>query len=101
MSKYLETESTQNPFLGKRVVVRTYSAGVHVGELVSANGKECELKDSLRIWSWEGSFTLSNVANKGISGGRITRCPSIYLTEAIEYIPITAKADATFLKFVE
>ena len=100
MSKYLE-EKTQNPFVGKRVLVRTYSAGVHVGELVSAQGKECVLKDCLRIWSWEGAFTLSKVANEGIAGGRLTATPNIFLTEAIEYIPITLKADNSFLKFVE
>ena len=42
---------TSNSFIGKYVIIRTYSAGVHVGTLVSQNGKEVMLKDTRRIWS--------------------------------------------------
>ena len=31
-----QTTSLPNPFIGKRVLVRTYSAGVHIGTLVEA-----------------------------------------------------------------
>lgn len=33
----------------KIVLVRTYSAGVHVGELVSRNGQEVTLREAHRI----------------------------------------------------
>lgn len=38
--------------IGKEVIVRTYSAGVHFGTLESRNGKEVVLKDARRIWDW-------------------------------------------------
>lgn len=34
----------------KFVIVRTYSAGVFAGDLVSQKGKEVALKNSIRIW---------------------------------------------------
>lgn len=43
------------------VVVRTYSAGVHAGELVSQNGKEVTLKNARRIWYWRGANTLHEI----------------------------------------
>ena len=32
------------------VIVRTYSAGVHAGIMVSRNGKEVVLKNARRLW---------------------------------------------------
>ena len=94
-----------HPLLGKRVLVRTYSAGVHIGTLVSVNpdnAMECHLKDALRLWKWtDGGLSLSAVAHNGIKGGRINRTDEVTLTNAIEYIPTTPKAEATYVKFVE
>ena len=72
--------------IGKDVIVRTYSAGVHFGKLASRNGKEVVLKDARRIWYWEGAFTISAVARLGISAkSKISvEVPEILLTEAIE-----------------
>ena len=95
----------KHPLVGKRVLVRTYSAGVHIGTLVSVNpnnAMECELKDALRLWKWEGGgLSLSTVAHNGIKGGRLNKTDSVILTNAIEYIPVTPAADETYLKFVE
>jgi hypothetical protein len=90
--------------IGKRYVVRTYSAGVHVGILDwidEANMKQCRLKDCTRLWSWEGSLSLSGVAENGITGGRLQRHSGVTLTEAIEYLPITDAAYATFEGYYE
>jgi hypothetical protein len=88
-----------SPFVGQHVVVRTFSAGVHLGELVSLNGKHALLKDARRLWKWNGAFTLSEVATKGVTkaGSRIAvALPMIELTEAIEVIPTTEAARETF-----
>ena len=53
--------------IGKYAVIRTYSAGVHVGVLQSQSGKEVTLTDARRIWSWRGAFTLSEISQKGVS----------------------------------
>lgn len=82
--------------IGKYVLVRTYSAGVHVGILKSRNGKEVTLTNARRIWYWEGAATLSQLAMDGTSKPENCKFPcavnEILLTEAIEIIPITDKA---------
>jgi hypothetical protein len=78
-----------------RVIVRTYSAGVHYGELLFANEKVVTLGQARRIWYWRGANTLNEIANHGvdIEGSRISEAvEQIVLTEAIEIIPCTADA---------
>jgi hypothetical protein len=90
--------------IGKNCIVRTYSAGVHAGKLVwidPVNPKFCHLKECTRIWSWEGSLSLSGVAEKGITGGRLQRSSEVALTEVLEYLPMTEAALATFERFYE
>lgn len=80
---------------GKFVLIRTYSAGVHFGFLVSRDGKEVHLKNARRLWSWTGALSLSEVAMQGpnISGSKISvPVDEIILTEAIEVIPISKKS---------
>ena len=78
------------------VIVRTYSAGVHAGELVSKNGKIVELNNARRLWYWEGAASLSQLAMEGVSKPDKCKFPcevaKITLTEAIEIIPCTEKA---------
>ncbi len=82
----------------KTVLVRTYSAGVHVGELVSRKGKEVTLANARRIHRWRGANTCSELATGGLepasSGWSRVSVPvsSIVLTEAIEVIECTALA---------
>jgi hypothetical protein len=80
----------------KFVVVRTYSAGVHAGYLKSRKGMEVELTDSIRIWKWEGAFTLSQLAMEGVTKPNDCRfsmpVDSILLIQAIEIIPTTPQA---------
>ena len=85
--------SKEHPCLGKEVIIRTYSAGVHFGTLVSAEGKEVCLKNARRIWSWEGAFTLNAVAENGVGKAKLPiPVPEIFLTEAIEIIPCSEGA---------
>ena len=78
------------------VIIRTYSAGVHAGELVKRCGKEVELTNSRRIWKWSGAMSLSEMAMTGVTDPNNCKfgCPvtKIVLTEAIEIISCTAKA---------
>ena len=77
-------------------IIRTYSAGVHVGYVAERNGKEVKLLNARRLWKWAGAFTLSEIAVKGVS--KPNECkfschvPEIWLTEAIEVIPCTDSA---------
>ena len=91
--------------IGKRMLVRTYSAGVHIGTITSVNPENiCEvvLKDALRLWKWEGGgLSLSVVASEGIKGGRLNKTSEVTLTNAIEFIPTTEIAEKSYEKFTE
>lgn len=85
--------------MGQYVLVRTYSAGVHIGTLMEHKGKEIVLLNAKRIWRWRGANTLSEVSQNGIDKEftRISEMvPSIFLSEAIEIIPCSEKAIASF-----
>ncbi|CAB4197730.1 hypothetical protein UFOVP1309_31 [uncultured Caudovirales phage] len=90
-------QATMNhPFVGKYVIARCYSAGVHAGEVVSADGENVILKDSRRLWSWKAKegIALSGVAQNGLkSEGKVdTLNPEIALTGVCELIPCSPKA---------
>ena len=82
--------------IGKYVIVRTYSAGVHAGILKSKDGKEVTLTNARRIWYWDGAATLSQLSQEGTSKPNKCKFPcevdEIALIEAIEIIPCTDKA---------
>jgi len=78
------------------VIVRTYSAGAHAGELVNRDGKEVKLRNARRLWYWDGAATLSQLAMDGVKKPENCKFPcevaEIILTEAIEVIPCTEDA---------
>ncbi len=86
------------------VLIRTYSAGVHVGYLKERNGQEVTLINSRRIWKWDGAATLSQIAMEGCKNPpecKISMCvDKIILTQAIEIIS-TTKRCKDFLDNVE
>jgi len=95
----LEGESVKapaSPFIGKVVMVRTYSAGVHFGTLVSKHKQNVVLKDSRRVWYWACACSLSQLAMDGDQ--KLDSCKiamsvnNIELDQAIEVIPMTEKA---------
>lgn len=100
-----KAESNTHPMLGKRCLVRTYSAGVHIGDVTYINpnnSMELKLENALRLWKWTGGgLSLSAVANNGINGGRLNKTGEIYLTNVIELIPTTKQAEETYVKFIE
>ena len=79
------------------VIVRTYSAGVFAGYLKLREGKEVELVNARRLWYWDGAASLSQLAMEGVSKPQNCKFPcevnEIILTEAIEVIPCTEKAE--------
>ena len=88
-----------NSMLGKKCVVRTYSAGVWFGEIVEKSGNEVILKNARRMWYWHAaeSISLSAVALHGINQAKskiIAAVPEVWL-EAIELIPASDKAIAS------
>lgn len=87
-----------HPFVGKYVIVRCYSAGVHAGELVSQTGDQVVLKNSRRLWQWvaKSGIALSGLAINGIKSGKIdTLLPDLFLTGVIETIPCSEHAEVS------
>jgi hypothetical protein len=81
---------------GPESIIRTYSAGVHIGTVLNRTGTEVELINARRLWFWNGAFTLNEVATKGVDreGSRISAAvPCIILTQAVEIIPIAEGVD--------
>jgi len=87
----LTRQKNLHPFIGKYVIARCYSAGVHAGEVVSVDGENVILKNSRRLWSWKAKdgVALSGVAQNGVQpGGKIdTLNPEIALMGVCELIP--------------
>ena len=82
--------------IGKFVIVRTYSAGVHAGTLAAHAGTEVQLTGARRIWYWKGANTLNEIALRGVHLTEHTRISEpvnrLTVTECIEIIPTTDEA---------
>ena len=63
----------KHPMLGKRVLVRSNMAGVHVGTLKEKVGNSVFLTDSIRLWSWKAKqgIALSGAAMYGTTSSKI------------------------------
>ena len=86
----------ENSELSDFVLVRTESAGVHVGLEGSRDGDVIVLNQSRRIHYWEGACSCSEIAINGIKDLAKSRIaiilPKITLRGWIEIIPMTKKA---------
>jgi hypothetical protein len=54
------------------VVIRAYLSGVWHGVLVRKTDKEVFLTNARRLWSWTGALSVSEIAIKGVTGGKIS-----------------------------
>jgi hypothetical protein len=91
-----QSAPSSHPMVGKYVILRCYSAGVHAGVLVAQTGDRAVLRDSRRLWSWTANdgIALSGLAVHGLKSGKIdTMLPEIALTGVIETIPCSARAE--------
>ncbi|MBE9590027.1 hypothetical protein IM753_03380 [Moraxella sp. K127] len=82
-----------NAMLGKKVIIRTYSAGVWFGELEQKAGTEVIIKNARRMWKWwaKEGISLSACALYGIrhNDSKIVEAVDSVWLEAIEIIPCT------------
>ena len=92
---HITSEKPRHPYIGRIVIVRTYASGVHFAALKEFDAKNnaAILSGSVRIWSWQGAFTLSEVANNGIKSGKLSESINeMFVTQVIELIPCAQKA---------
>ena len=80
--------------MGCYCIVRTYSAGVHLGFIEGMWETQVKLSDTRRIWRWGGEFPLKQMALTGeTNNAKISeKVPQIILTQVIEVIPCTDEA---------
>ncbi len=85
--------------IGKRCIVRTYSAGVFSATVQSIDGVTAVLSDSRRLWRWSSGSELSELAMKGVHKKEVCRfsvaVPERVVKGVIEVIPMTDDAAAT------
>ena len=80
-------------------IIRTYSAGVFAGNIKSrsSDGKRIVIENAIRIWYWEGAFTLSALAQVGTTKPDkckfATPVSEIEVMEAIEVLLCSAAAE--------
>jgi len=91
----IDSKKTLGYNIGDYVIVRTYSAGVFAGNLISRDGKEVKMENARRLWYWKGAASLSQLAMEGV------KCPSeckfampvtVTLLETIEILEVTEVA---------
>lgn len=94
--KSQESKSLSDKFVGEKVIIRTYAAGVHYGEVAETCGKEIILKNSRRLWYWKTAnkgISLSEVATSGLSkDSKVCESVDKIWLEAVEIIPCTKEA---------
>lgn len=81
--------------IGKFVIIRTRSAGVHTGILLQHEGTNVRLHNARRIWQWGGANTINEIAIRGVDlkASKISEpVEEIILMETIEIIPVTQMA---------
>lgn len=84
-------------FVGQKVLIRTYAAGVHVGELVGNEKNECILRDSRRInyFKCKKGTSLSSISQYGLDEREslvTNTVPYIHLIGVVEIIPLSKEA---------
>lgn len=80
-------------YIGKKVLVRSYDAGVYFGTLEKMDGETCKLTNIRNIWRWEGASCLSQVAIDGIKSGKVGPVvASMMLNRCCQIIPLSEKA---------
>jgi len=102
--KYVPKASVQGSMAAKLdgleyCIVRTYSAGVFAGYVQKHEGQEVAMLKARRLWYWDGAASLSQLSVDGVSKPQNCKFPtevsSIILTQAIEIISCTEKAQTS------
>lgn len=79
--------------IGKKVLVRSYDAGVYFGTIEEMEGDVVRMTNVRNIWHWTGATCLSQIANDGITGDKVSQVvSSMVLTRVCQVMPLTHKA---------
>lgn len=82
-------------FIGKKVLVRSYDAGVYFGTLEEMEGETVKMSNVRNIWHWTGASCLSQIANDGITGDKVSPVvSSMVINRVCQILPLSYKAIA-------
>ena len=86
----------KNSLIGKKAIIRTYSAGVHYGEVAEKEGNEIILKNARRLWYWKTQnkgISLSEIANHGVhKDSKVCEVVELIWLQPVEIIICTKEA---------
>ena len=93
-------ETVKN-YIGKKVIIRSYVAGVFFGTLTEVENSEGRMivgmKDCRRLWYWDGAASVSQIATDGVMKPENCKftvtVPSMVISDVLEIIPTTDKAE--------
>lgn len=79
--------------LNKKVLVRSYNAGVYFGTLTKVDGETVRMENVRNIWHWTGASCLSQIANDGITGDNVSPVvESMVINGVCQILRLTGKA---------
>jgi len=79
--------------LNKKVLVRSYDAGVYFGTLTKVEGETVRMENVRNIWHWIGASCLSQIVNDGIKGDKVSPIVSnMVLNGVCQILPLSDKA---------
>lgn len=79
--------------LNKKVLVRSYDAGVYFGTLTNVDGETVRMENVRNIWYWTGASCLSQIANDGIKSSKVSPVVgSMVINRVCQILPLTDKA---------
>lgn len=85
-----------NKFIGKTCIVRANGAGVFIGEIIEQDNDTVLIKNSRRLWRWDGANSLSDLAMNGVANPNQCKFPVVVnealIFKVLEIIPATDKA---------
>lgn len=80
-------------FISKKVLVRSYDAGVYFGTLEEIDGETVKMSNVRNIWHWTGATCLSQIANDGITGDRVSPVvSSMVINRVCQILPLSDNA---------
>jgi len=91
----MNTHEIGQNLIGHRVIIRSNTSGVSIGLLTGLDvaTKTVTLDDAVRIWSWSGAFTLSEIATDGAICRLAEHPDGILITDTgLEILPMADKA---------
>lgn len=85
-------------YIGRKCIVRCYSAGVFFGEVKEvtsdANGLNVRLANARKVWYWDGAAAVEQLSQDGCKdSSKITvAVPELVVANAVQIIPCSDKA---------